>query len=324
MGRAVSRAAAREAGICFLGANLLWGSTYVVAAGVLEAAPPLVLAFVRFGVAGAVMVVLRSHAAAPSRDRIPPAAPERWALLILGVIGFGLAKVLNYEGLARSTATDAALIINLEAVFTAFFGRLLLGQKLGKIQLCGLSVAFLGGLLLVWPNQPGGATQSGFEHTFGNGLMVASVAAEALASVLGVRAMAAYTGMQVTAFGTYLGGLSLLPFALWQAAGSGFDFSWATPVNLLGIGYLAVAATIVAYALWFRGLAMADASRAAAYLYVQPVVGLLLGILVRREWPTLFGWVGGLLVLLGVALAERNFEKKQPAEEVSNHGATDA
>jgi drug/metabolite transporter (DMT)-like permease len=263
------------------------------------------LAFVRFAVASAVMVLLRSHEAPPSKERIAPARPERWALLILGVIGFGLAKVLNYEGLAKSTATDAALIINLEAVFTAFFGRLLLGQKLSQVQAGGLALAFLGGLLLVWPNQPDSLAHSGADRAFGNGLMVASVAAEALASVLGVRAMVAYTGLQVTAYGTYLGALSLLPFALWQSAGNGFDVSWMTPWNLWGIGYLAIAATIVAYALWFRGLALADASRAAAYLYVQPIVGLLLGILIRREWPTLLGWSGGLLVLLGVGIAER-------------------
>jgi drug/metabolite transporter (DMT)-like permease len=308
----VNRAATRDAGLYFLGANLLWGSTYVVAAGVLEAAPPLVLAFVRFGLASAVMVLLRSHEAPPSKERTAPAGPERWALLILGVIGFGLAKVLNYEGLARSTATDAALIINLEAVFTAFFGRLLLGQKLSTIQLFGLALALFGGLLLVWPNQPESASHAGMDRAFGNGLMVASVAAEALASVLGVRAMASYTGMQVTAYGTYLGGLALLPFALWQSAESGFDVSWMTPWNLWGIAYLAVAATIVAYALWFKGLARADASRAAAYLYVQPIVGLLLGILIRREWPSWLGWSGGLLVILGVALAERISLKKRP------------
>ena len=141
--------AAREAGLCFLGANLLWGSTYVVAAEVLEAAPPLVIAFVRFAVASAVMVLLRSHEAPRSKEITRPAGSERWALLVLGVVGFGLAKVLNYEGLAKSTATDAALIINLEAVFTAFFGRLLLGQKLSQSQLGGLTISFLGGLLLV-------------------------------------------------------------------------------------------------------------------------------------------------------------------------------
>jgi drug/metabolite transporter (DMT)-like permease len=317
----VSRNAAREAGLCFLGANLLWGSTYVVAAGVLEAAPPLVLAFVRFCIAGAVMLLLRSHAAPPSKQRSSPAGSERWALLVLGVVGFGLAKVMNYEGLARSTATDAALIINLEAVFTAYFGRLLLGQKLTRVQASGLALAFLGGLLLVWPNQPATASHPGFERALGNGLMVASVAAEALASVLGIRAMAAYTGMQVTAYGTYLGGLSLFPFAVWQSAQNRFDLSWVTPANVLGIAYLAIGATLVAYALWFRGLARADASRAAAYLYVQPMVGLALGILIRKEWPTLLGWSGGLLVLFGVAMAERISMGRLPESAVDKQDA---
>src|SRR5688500_10856947 len=129
--------------LLLLGVNIVWGSTYVVARGVLESAPPLVLAFLRFALAALVMLAFRCHR--PPVDG-NPASPRRsrmaGTLAVMGIVGFGLAKLLNYEGLARSTATDAALNINLETVFTAVLAALLLHQRLRGREWAGIWVAF--------------------------------------------------------------------------------------------------------------------------------------------------------------------------------------
>lgn len=289
----------RTDALLLIAVNLLWGSTYVVARGVLDTAPPLVLAFVRFALAAAWMCAAGFH-----RDRTAgqpsPTPSARWALAAVGVVGFGLAKLLNYEGLARSTATDAALIVNLEAIFTAAFAGVLLGQRLSAVQWAGVWVAFVGGVTLVWPQD---AAMSG--RALGNGLLVLSVAAEAVASVVGVQAMRRYSGPQLTAYATYWGTAVLAPLAFWQWRAAGFGTTWATPANGLGVLYLALVATVFAYVLWFRVLDRVDAGRVATYLYVQPLVGVSLGILLRGEWPTPLGLAGSVLVILGIVLSSR-------------------
>jgi drug/metabolite transporter (DMT)-like permease len=310
------RLGARDSAL-LLAVNLLWGSTYVVARGVLDSAPPLVLAFTRFLVASGWMLLWGSHrrkdtgeegesAPAPTRKA---GKEDAWVLAMIGVVGFGLAKLLNYEGLARSTATDAALIVNLEAVFTAAFAALLLGQRLGPAAWAGILVALGGGVALIWPSEPPGSApgdaQTAWARALGNSLMVGSVAAEALASVLGVRAMRRYSGLQVTAYGAYWGTLCLFPLALWQWRAQGFSVGWLTGSNAAAILYLALGATVLAYALWYRVLARVDAGRAAAFLYTQPLIGVGLGVLVRHERPTWLGMAGGVLVLLGIALTNR-------------------
>lgn len=293
--------------------NLLWGSTYVVARDVLDTTPPIVLAFVRYAIASLWMLICGYHrvprrtAAAEAHAGEKAGRGAAWALAGVGLVGFGLAKVLGYEGLARSTATDGALIINLEAVFTAVFGVLLLRQHLGRAQWLGVLVALGGALLLVTPEP--GETASG-SRFFGNVLMVASVAAEAIGSVLGVRAMRRYTGLQITALATYCGTLCLFPFAFWQWRATAFSLVWLNGWNIVSLLYLALAATILAYAVWYQVLGRVDAGRAATFLYAQPLVGVCLAIVLRGEWPTVNGVAGGALVLVGIAVSSMGTSAK--------------
>jgi O-acetylserine/cysteine efflux transporter len=289
--------------------NVVWGSTYVVARGAMEAMPPLVLAGIRFGFAAAVMALLGMHRDRPGAggDRETGSRQVLPSLLATGLLGFGLAKVLNYEGLVRSTATDAALIINLESVFTVLFAAWWLHQRPRAAQVAGLLVAGAGGVLLAWPQ--GGAGDAA-ARALGNLLMIGSVAAEALASVLGVVAMRRYSDLQVTALATYLGAAALAPFAWWQWEASGRSLAWATWPNLAAVAYLALGATLVAYVVWFRVLARVSAGQVAAFLYVQPVVGVALGVGLRGEWPTALGWGGGLCVLAGLWLTTRAADRR--------------
>jgi drug/metabolite transporter (DMT)-like permease len=291
---------AADAGL-LLAANLMWGSTYVVGRDLLDTLPPLAVGWARFALGGLVLLLLGAHRTVPGAAPGKPMREDFLAVAVMGVVGFGGAKWLAYEGLALSTATDAALIINLEAVFTALLAAWLLRQALVSGQWIGVMVAFAGGVALAWP-QGGSLAASG--RALGNALLIGSVAAEALATVLGARATRCYSGLQITALGTYWGALCLAVPGIWQWAGAGDSaVRWLTPWTIGQLCYLAVFPTVVAYVVWFRVLGRVEAGRAAAFLYVQPVVGVLLGILLRSEWPGLLGWAGGGLVFAGVLLA---------------------
>jgi drug/metabolite transporter (DMT)-like permease len=315
---------ARRDVILLLLLNVLWGSTYVVARDVMETAPPLVLAVARYAVASVCMLLMAAaRSRRPSTDQRPTLRTRRrhhdlLLIALIGVVGFGVAKVLSYEGLVRSTATDAALIINLEAVFTALLAAAWLGQRLAAAQWSGITLALAGGVLLVWPADPGAP---GHGRAFGNALMIGSVAAEALASVLGARVIARFNALEVTAYGTYWGTACLLPFALWQWRESGFSTAWITWGNAGAVVYLALGATVLAYALWFQLLGRVEAGRAAAFLYVQPVVGVALGLLVRGEWPTWLGAAGGALVLAGIGLATRPGSNSNSSSTSNSNGS---
>jgi drug/metabolite transporter (DMT)-like permease len=286
--------------------NLIWGATYVVARGVLDATPPLVLAFVRSLIAGVGLYLLdrreRQGRRAEGVIDEPLSRADLRTLVVMGVVGFGLSKVLFYLGLQRSVAQDAALIINLEAVFTAVGAAWLLGQRLTGVQWTGAVVACLGGYLLVTPQ---GAGPQALGHSLGNLLMVAAVVCEALATVLGARLLRRFSGLGVTARGTYWGTAALLGPALWEWHGHAWNLGWATWPNVAGILYLALAATVLAYSLWYHTLQRVRAGQAALFLYLQPLIGVLLAAVLLHSLPSSRSLMGGGLVLTGLLLSSR-------------------
>jgi len=76
-------------------------------------------------------------------------------------------------------------------------------------------------------------------------------------------------------------------------------FSW------LVIGWLAVMVTVVPYLLWFHGLSKIPGSVAASTLFVQPLLGTMLAVVLLHERLTLFTVVGGLLIILSVFVLSR-------------------
>lgn len=90
-------------------------------------------------------------------------------------------------------------------------------------------------------------------------------------------------------------------------------WAWlATTSGLWMVVYLALLPTVLAYALFNRGLAGVDAATAGTLGLVEPVVATLLAVLVLDEQLTLVQAGGALLVCTGVLLAARAAAPAQP------------
>jgi drug/metabolite transporter (DMT)-like permease len=68
---------------------------------------------------------------------LPGLAPAWWAVLYTGVFSVGIGYALQGVGQRHAPATDAALILSMEAVFAAIFGFLFLNERLSALQLFG-------------------------------------------------------------------------------------------------------------------------------------------------------------------------------------------
>jgi drug/metabolite transporter (DMT)-like permease len=74
----------------------------------------------------------------------------------------------------------------------------------------------------------------------------------------------------------------------------------------LGVGWMALMSTVIAYLAWFKGLALVDGSAAASTLFIQPLLGTLLAILLLHDQLLLTTVVGGILIVISVYLISRN------------------
>ncbi len=301
---ATGQTSQRTAFLMLIIGNVLWAGTYAAGKIALEDLSPIELNALRFSLAA----LFLSPALIRGWRQIPR---DRRSLLLLGqiaVMGWILNKALEYFGLALSTASDVALLIATESIFTALLSWLFLREHITRMGVLALLVGLLGAYLIVErgfvPNLAGGAASSA--RIIGDLLVIGSLVLEA-----------AYTVRGKTALST----LSLPPLLLTSATLTGSLFVWIpagvgtvihsgmphmTLAGWLSVIYMAGAASALGYWLWFQGLRTVDASAAAPILFIQPLVGAALGIWLLHDqlgWATLLG--GGLiglsllLVLLG-------------------------
>ena len=293
-----------------LAANALWGLSYVVAKDALASIPSAVLAFLRFAAASLVLwpvflIWKKQHSAGPR----PTAGPA-----IVGACSFFLSYMLFYTGMRLTTASETAILINLEAVLTALFARLFLREKLSRRQSLGILLALCGALLLVKPEAPKTAPNNAphearrltaGSRTAGNALIICGVAAESAATVLSRHLRQWYSPLELATKAVSWGVLFLSVPALLQWKSTSFSTQWVTAARLAEISYLAVGCTVIAYLIWYRSIAKLGASVSAASLYVQPVVGVASGALWLGERLSASAVIGALLIGMGVYLTMR-------------------
>jgi drug/metabolite transporter (DMT)-like permease len=290
-----SRPTSPLAELVMLGANIVYGTSYVVARVTLDSVPPATLAFLRLVVAWLVLMPLsRREPARPlSRD-------DRGAIAWMGLLGFAAAYIFSNWGIAHSTATNGALLITVEPIAMILLSPWYLGERLSRRGATGAALTIFGTVVLVVNGIPG-VTEKLVPHWSGDLVLVLAGVAYASYSLLGRRVLERHAPLAVTTRSLIWGAAALLPFAGLEWA-SGVRPVW-TPGSVAGALYLAVVITALGYLVWNWALARVPAPRAAIFLNVQPIVGALLGALLLAEPFTVFTVVGGILVVTGLAVA---------------------
>jgi drug/metabolite transporter (DMT)-like permease len=285
----------RSAWLALLGANLVYSTSYVATRVVLDDLPPALLALVRLVVGAAVLV--------PIARALEPAAAygraDRWRLVWMGAIGFAGAFAFTNWGLARSTATNAALLIVVEPLSIMALSPALLGERLSRREAAGAAVAVLGAVVVVLNGVPG-LTHALAPHWRGDLLLVLAGLAYGAYTLLGRGVLARHGPLGVTARSIVWGAVVMLPLAVAEWAGGARPV--LSPGAVAGGLYLAVVITALGYLLWNWALPRVGAPQAAISVTVQPIGGAILGVALLREPLTVFTVAGGVLIVLGLWL----------------------
>ena len=286
---------------------LLWSGAYVTGK-IAVSGPhgndgfgPFRAAFFRFGVAALLLVGWHLRRDKRTFSRI--AKRDYPAFFRTGLLGIGLTYTFNYGGLALSTGTAAALIMATAPVWIAVLAVLFLREKMTRSRSFGIIAGLAGALIVVVSTQKPEAIGSaaGASALWGNGLMVLSLLWEAGAVLTAKRLMERYPPLLVLTLEFAIGSVCLIPFAGWEAAHSGplhpHGWAWAS------FAYLLIGCTLIAYTVWFGLLAVADASDITVFIFLQPVVGTLIGVYLLHDpfsGVTLFGAALVLAALWGI------------------------
>ncbi len=279
-----------------IGANILWATSYV--AGKLALSGETSFIFVlalRMSISTLILLPLLIA----KRKEIKISRQDLPQLALLACIGFVVNKLFEFGGLALTTASDVALLITSESIFTAALSWILLREHAKKRTVFALLLGFVGVYLIVerslFPNLP---TGGGVPRILGDLLVIIGLVIEAFYTVRGKALLVKYSPLLITAASICGSILFWIPVAGWGIFFGGWHLPDST--SWLSIGWLALMVTVIAYLAWFQGLAKVDASVAASTLFIQPLLGTLLAIILLHDQLTSMTIVGGLLIIISV------------------------
>ena len=282
----------------FIGASLIWSSTWLVIKGQLGEVPLAWSVAYRFILAGTLMI---GFCLATGRWRRPSARVHLFAL-VSGVAQFALNYNLVYAAEAHLTSGLVAVIFALVIVPNAILARVFLDVPITLRFVVGAALA-TGGLGLIFARD---LVQPGFDGAAtGYGLMLA-VLATLSASVVNV--------MQANSFSRTLPamptlGLSMLYggclAALYAATVAGPPVFDLRPAYWLGLLVLAVLGSIVAFSLYYNLIQKIGPGRAGYVNVVVPVLAMALSTVFENYIWSVEAVVGTALAMIGLVIALR-------------------
>ncbi|MBX7149560.1 DMT family transporter [bacterium] len=208
-----------------------------------------------------------------------------------GAIFFGgiLAPVLLMNGLARTQASSASLLLNFEGVFTTLLAWFVFKEHFDRRIAWGMFFIILGGLAISWSGKPE------WEELLGPLYIAAACLCWAIDNNL-TRKISAQNPLHITLAKSVIAGLTNIGLAFLFGAKlvSGNQMVLAGLVGFFGYGL-----SLICFVMALRHI---GTSRTGAYFSIAPFVGSGISLLVFLQMPSLQFLLSGLLMGVGVWL----------------------
>ena len=253
--------------------TVLWGSAYpVIKYGYREleiatVADKLMFAGARFVLAGLMVFVF----AWCKNRRVPTVPRDRvGGVLLYGVLQTGLMYILNYIGVANTTATKTSIITAASAFFAVLFAPLFFqGERLTARKVIGVLIGMTG---IVFVNN---TALDGFSF-MGEGLVLISMLLNTAGSFVGKRVSKGIV-YESTAYQLGFGGMMILSIAL--IMGGRFPLTWQSVGIVLFLAFVSAAA----FTLWTALLVLHEAGQILVFNMLIPVTGALWSYVILGE-----------------------------------------
>jgi drug/metabolite transporter (DMT)-like permease len=275
---------------------VVWGSTYLAIRVAVETIPPFLMASARFLVGGGVLYLV----AAPRGDREgDPIGRSQWfAALVVG----GLLLFVGNGGVSwaeqRVPIGVTALMIATIPAWMVLAAWLLDRERVRLGTLAGLALGFVGTVLLIRTGRRGG----GSVDPAGALVLLVAAVCWASGSVLSRRLRLPMRPLVATAMEMLCGGVLLLVVGTVSGEWSRVHLNEITRASVLGVLYLIVFGSWIAFTAYVWLLRHAPTSVVSTYPFVNPVIAIVLGWWILGETLAPFTAVAAALILGGVVL----------------------
>ena len=271
----------------FAGMSLIWGTTFLVIRIGNESVPPLWGATLRLILATA----LNALVAFLTRARWPRGAALR-GVALFGFLNMGVNFVLLYWGEQAVPSGIAATLYATTPLTTGIFSSMLGLHALDRGRMLAALTGLAGVALIFSGELTQGAPAPALLGVF------SAATCAALAGVI-LKKVPSHSAFAVNAVGASIGAVVCFLGSLVLRE------PHALPRTMAGFGpiiYLAIAGNLGAYVLYAWLITQWKVTRVHVAALIIPVIAVIVGAIVRGEAPAPITYLGGALVLSGVAV----------------------
>ncbi|MEW6377162.1 MAG: DMT family transporter [Thermodesulfobacteriota bacterium] len=283
-----------------LAAVIIWGFSFIATKVALREIHPFTLLTFRFGMGALLLLLIQLK---KDRGFLKNFSSVDWlTILLLAIVGITGHNLLQAYGLLYTTAINTGWIVAIMPIFIAIGARFYLSEAITSRKMAGIIIGFLGVFLVI---SKGELSFSMFHlgATFGDFLILISALTWTAFTVVGRGFLSRFKSL--TAITPIMMVGCLITFPLAALKGEWNTFFHLSLSAWMGILFLGILSSGLAYLFWYAALEKKDSSIVGMYLYLEPFVTLVGASLLLNEeiqWITL---AGGGMILSGVYLATR-------------------
>ncbi len=270
--------------------NFIYGVNYVVAKGLM----PQVIqpgAFILLRVIGAGLFFWMMRAVLP--QRVAPADLKR--LFLCAFFGVAVNQLMFFEGLMRTSPIDSSIIMVATPILVLVMSSLLIGERITWKKIFGVVLGAAGAVALIFASTTGASTGSSW---LGDLFILINAISYAIFLVIVKPLMARYSAVTVMSWCFLFGLLLVTPFG----AADLLAVEWRSLALTvyLALGFVVVMVTFVAYLLNTWALRILQPSVVGMYIYLQPLLAVVVTWLFMRIGSDRIGLPGQYDATLGV------------------------
>lgn len=247
--------------------------------------------------------------------------PGQMKAVLIGGLGFGAFNyAFMFPAMQLTTASAAAVTIELYMPFSILLSVLILGERIGPWRITGSALAFIG-VVLIGLGTPSEAAGEGF--ALGIAFMACAAMSEAVGAI-SVKSVKSVNPIQLLAWFGVVGSAVLWPLSFVLEENQLSVFAPETRVNFgLALLYSVLLVSLVAHGSYYWLLQRLPIHTVAPSGLMTTVIGVAAGVLILKETLTAILLIGAVITLSGIwIILWRNRRRTQePAPAIVTKGS---